>query len=70
MMRMTHSTSAGTAMLPQSSAPSYERSTPGQSTLGGQVFSAVDTVSRRMEDLAREFDCLGYFDDEDGPRAA
>lgn len=69
-MRMSHSTIAGSEMLLRSSEPSYELSTPGQNPLGGQVFAAVDTMSRRMEDLAREFDCLGYFDDEDGPRAA
>ncbi len=33
---------------------------------------AVDAVSRRMEDLARELGCLGYFDerDDDEPTAA
>ena len=31
---------------------------------------AVESVSRRMEDLARELNCLGYFDDDDTPRAA
>ena len=40
-------------------------------SIPGNVFGAVDAVSRRMEDLAREFDCLGYFDgNDDGPRAA
>ena len=35
------------------------------------VFAALDEVSRRMEDLARELGCLGYFyDDDDRPRAA
>ncbi len=35
------------------------------------VFTALDAVSRRMEDLARELGCLGYFyDDDDRPRAA
>ena len=35
------------------------------------VFAAFDAVSRRMEDLARELGCLGYFyDDDDRPRAA
>ena len=65
-------------MLLRSSEPSSQFSTPGngllgtlgRDTLGGHVFAAVDTMSRRMKDLAREFDCLGYFDDDDSPRAA
>ena len=32
--------------------------------------TVCETVSRRMEDLARELNCLGYFDDDDTPRAA
>jgi hypothetical protein len=35
------------------------------------VFDAIDNMSRRIEDLARELNCLGYFDDDDDdPRAA
>ncbi len=35
------------------------------------VFTALDAVSRRMEDLARELGCRGYcYDDDDRPRAA
>jgi len=35
------------------------------------VIHALDAMSRRIDDLARELHCLGYFDDEsDGPRAA
>ena len=36
------------------------------------VIDALQTVSRRITDLARELKCLGYFDDgDDGrPRAA
>jgi len=35
------------------------------------VLAAFATVSRRINDLARELKCLGYFDDEDDrPRAA
>ena len=69
-MRMSHPTSAGTATLLRSSEPSSQLTMQGQNTLGERVFTDVDTMSRRMEDLAREFDCLGHFDDEDGPRAA
>ena len=35
-----------------------------------EVLDALDSVSRRMEDLARALGCLGYFDDDDRPRAA
>lgn len=34
------------------------------------VLDALESVSRRMEDLAKALGCLGYFDDDDGPRAA
>lgn len=53
----------GTAAIP---FPHIRLATPT-----GEVFGALDAVSRRMEDLARELDCLGFFDDdEDRPRAA
>lgn len=32
--------------------------------------AALATMSRRIQDLARELKCLGYFDDGDRPRAA
>lgn len=37
-----------------------------------ELLNAFATVSRRIEDLARELKCLGYFDDDDQdrPRAA
>lgn len=78
-MRMSHPTSAGSNMLLRSSKPSFATSIPcpdrGYPAVGyplpERVFTTIDTMSRRMEDLAREFDCLGYFDDDDGgPRAA
>ena len=34
------------------------------------LLAAFEAVSRRMEDLARELGCLGFFDDDDRPRAA
>jgi hypothetical protein len=34
------------------------------------VLDALESASRRMEDLARALGCLGYFDDDDRPRAA
>ena len=37
----------------------------------GEVLAAFADVSRRIEDLARELKCFGYFDDgHDRPRAA
>lgn len=37
-----------------------------------EVLDALQNVSRRITDLARELGCLGYFDDHDNgrPRAA
>lgn len=35
-----------------------------------EATNAMHDVSRRIEDLARQFNCLGYFDEDDGPRAA
>lgn len=36
------------------------------------LFDTLDTMSRRIDDLARELNCFGYFDDgdDDRPRAA
>lgn len=34
------------------------------------VLRAADDACRRMEFLARELECLGNFDDDEGPRAA
>lgn len=36
------------------------------------AIEAVESMSRRIRDLARELNCLGYFDDDgdDRPRAA
>ncbi len=37
----------------------------------GEVLAAFANVSRRINDLARELKCLGFFDDgDDRPRAA
>ncbi len=77
-MPMLHLTSAMPEMMPSPSRPSSRiwsgsdvpLGTPEADALPGCVFTAVDTMSRRMEDLAREFGCLGYFDDDDSPRAA
>lgn len=35
-----------------------------------QALAALENVSRRIDDLARQLNCLGWFDDDDGPRAA
>jgi hypothetical protein len=39
---------------------------------GPAALAAIEHVSRRIDDLARELNCLGYFDDafDDWPRAA
>jgi hypothetical protein len=36
----------------------------------GHVLAAIENMSRRLEDLARELNCLGYFEDDDFTRAA
>ncbi len=35
-----------------------------------RALAAIDSISRRIDDLARELKCLGYFDDDDKPPAA
>ena len=37
---------------------------------GAEVFRALDDASRKIGDLARSLECFGFFDDDDGPRAA
>ena len=35
------------------------------------VFDALEDMSRKIDDLARELNCLGFYeDDDDGPKAA
>jgi hypothetical protein len=48
--------------------PEPEAEPAGDAT--SEALDALESVSRRMEDLARALDCLGYFDDDDRPRAA
>ena len=38
--------------------------------LGDFVLAGFEAMSRRIEDLARELNCLGYFEEDDRPRAA
>lgn len=61
----------------RSARPNRPRAVPGHgpfprlATTSEQVLAALDDVSRRMEVLARQLNCLGYFDDEDDrPKAA
>lgn len=44
----------------------------GQQLTAEDALKAIDNVSRRIDDLARELNCLGWFDDDDDdrPRAA
>lgn len=54
--------------------PTAARLPGNEPSLGSpsDVLASLATVSRRINDLARELKCLGYFDDEDDdrPRAA
>ena len=34
------------------------------------IFDAIEHMSRRIDDLARDLHCLGYFDGDDRPSAA
>ena len=48
---------------------------PGRPRIGlstDELLSAINSMSRRMDDLARQLNCFGHFndDDDDGPRAA
>ena len=45
-------------------------SEPDSDETVSDVLDALESVSRRMEDLAKALGCLGYFDDDDRPRAA
>jgi hypothetical protein len=56
---------------PEAATGEPEMELAGLPDSAGQVIDALETMSRRIDDLARELNCLGYFDDdEDGPRAA
>ncbi len=50
--------------------PSVARDVLGRVSPPHEALDALDDVSRRMENLARALDCLGFFEDDDGPRAA
>jgi len=48
---------------------------PSQPRIGlstGELLNAINSMSRRMDDLARHLNCFGHFndDDDDTPRAA
>lgn len=43
---------------------------PGLPSSADDVIDALDTMSRRIDDLARELNVFGHFDNDDGPRAA
>lgn len=52
--------------------PNAKRAEDTASREGDNALSAISNVSRRLEDLARKLNCLGFFDetDPDRPRAA
>ncbi len=54
------------------SSGSQERDRPPVEPMFDDAIAAVESMSRKIKDLARELNCLGYFDDEDDdrPRAA
>jgi hypothetical protein len=54
----------------RSKRPKVARDVLGRVSPSDEVLDALDDVSRRMENLARALDCLGFFEDDDGPRAA
>jgi hypothetical protein len=54
----------------RSKKPRVARDVQGRVSPPHEALDALDDVSRRMENLARALDCLGFFDDDDGPRAA
>jgi hypothetical protein len=60
----------GAIPFPQSPARPESGSGKGPDDSISDALNALDAVSRRMEDLARALGCLGYFDDDDRPRAA
>jgi hypothetical protein len=35
-----------------------------------ELLEKVEAMIGKIEDLARELNCFGYFDDDDGPKAA
>ena len=58
---------------PSPSSPSRRRAEESAASRdpASDALAALANVSRRIQDLARELKCLGYFDDdEDRPRAA
>lgn len=50
--------------------PMTMQESSGAATEMRNTLALASTMSQRMEDLAREFDCLGYFGSDDGPKAA
>lgn len=49
----------------------YAASPTNTGDAAANALAALDDASRRMEDLARNLNCLGFFnDDDDRPRAA
>lgn len=59
-----------TLQFPRDTARQSMPSQPVEQTTEN-VLNALEDVSRRIDHLARELNCLGYFDDDDDrPRAA
>jgi hypothetical protein len=69
-----HANDSDLAPIPfaRASAAMRSKSMARQSETTDDLLAAFATVSRKINDLARELKCLGYFDDadHDRPRAA
>ncbi len=67
-----HESSQPTLRFPVERARASEHHAVESSDRAGEdVLAALENVSRRIDDLARELNCLGWFDDnDDSPRAA
>ena len=69
------SSSVGNKALSSSILLNFGRIPSDQPRIGfstSELLSAINSMSRRMDDLARQLNCFGHFndDDDDSPRAA
>lgn len=82
-LRLVHDPSATTSGSDQKRSKSAKPESPdtlkfpgvlnedGRLESADRLLDLMDSMSRRIDDLARELNCFGHFDDDgDGPRAA
>ena len=74
---MSESTSVDRERDPETMKFPDSEETPAAGTkpvamVADDALAAIESMSRRIDDLARELNCLGFFnnDDDDRPRAA